>query len=528
MDKDSHGAPQHHPHDSDGSSKSHWKQRLMAYLTGFCLHTSAHGLGNIVRSSHAVSKLGWLALFVSAQVGITWQLTSILLKYYSYPKQEVSHVSQDPVPFPDVTVCNLEPLVAAEAFAMSEDPSTETYEYAYNKMPEIRKLLNKTSDLKYFSIGRVSSTKGFYENIDVEERKASSHQLKDLIIGCTYAGSDCNPNIEELFTYLPDGTYYNCYTFTAHKVSEIPTGTGPDMGLSLILFLDNTNGSSLPGTYDLLSNVKQGAGARVTIHNQGTLPSPLTQGFDIMPGHSTAVSLSKTKIERLPDPYGNCSKSYYQSYSPEFRYSASSCMLLSAQSHIFNNCGCLSVNLPVPEKLNNESYCGFYDYNPETYLDHIECEPTEYINFYSNVSDKGCCEWCHASCRTYSYDMVIAESYWPNKRYHDSFFFELIESRPDRDSLRAYTNLVDLKSGGTFSNTSIIIDNFARLNIYFSSSEVLVRKQVPSYEGSNLLSDVGGTLGLWAGLSFITVFEVLFLLIKLTAIPFSKDANLKT
>ena len=52
-----------------------------------------------------------------------------------------------------------------------------------------------------------------------------------------------------------------------------------------------------------------------------------------------------------------------------------------------------------------------------------------------------------------------------------------------------------------------IISSFARVNIYFRDVTVLEVGQSASYKWTDLLADVGGILGLWVGVSFITIFE---------------------
>ena len=47
-----------------------------------------------------------------------------------------------------------------------------------------------------------------------------------------------------------------------------------------------------------------------------------------------------------------------------------------------------------------------------------------------------------------------------------------------------------------------------RLNVYFYQMTVLEHIQSPSYNGFDILSSIGGALGLWAGLSLITVVEM--------------------
>ena len=70
-----------------------------------------------------------------------------------------------------------------------------------------------------------------------------------------------------------------------------------------------------------------------------------------------------------------------------------------------------------------------------------------------------------------------------------------------------------------------ITDNFVRVNVYLSDMEVEVQEQQPSYRLSNLFSDIGGTLGLWVGLSLLTVVELLQLVVKLGFIIFGANVE---
>ena len=53
--------------------------------------------------------------------------------------------------------------------------------------------------------------------------------------------------------------------------------------------------------------------------------------------------------------------------------------------------------------------------------------------------------------------------------------------------------------------------NFARLNVYIADSNVVKTEESPDYTGSDVISDIGGQLGLWVGISVITLAEVLAL-----------------
>ena len=60
-----------------------------------------------------------------------------------------------------------------------------------------------------------------------------------------------------------------------------------------------------------------------------------------------------------------------------------------------------------------------------------------------------------------------------------------------------------------------IKETFYRLNVYFRSTEVEMHTQMLSYTPADLWSGIGGILGLWAGLSIITVLEFAELIISL-------------
>ncbi len=50
-------------------------------------------------------------------------------------------------------------------------------------------------------------------------------------------------------------------------------------------------------------------------------------------------------------------------------------------------------------------------------------------------------------------------------------------------------------------------DSFYRLNVYWSEASIEVHRQVLSYSLADLLSGTGGVLGLWTGISIITLVE---------------------
>ena len=50
--------------------------------------------------------------------------------------------------------------------------------------------------------------------------------------------------------------------------------------------------------------------------------------------------------------------------------------------------------------------------------------------------------------------------------------------------------------------------DFARLNVYIADSNVIITQEMEDYTSTQLVSDIGGQLGLWVGISIITLAEV--------------------
>ena len=59
--------------------------------------------------------------------------------------------------------------------------------------------------------------------------------------------------------------------------------------------------------------------------------------------------------------------------------------------------------------------------------------------------------------------------------------------------------------------------NFARVNIYFSEAQIVEIVEVRSISVTTLLANIGGAVGLWAGLSVITVVEFVAVPLKLAS-----------
>ena len=61
-----------------------------------------------------------------------------------------------------------------------------------------------------------------------------------------------------------------------------------------------------------------------------------------------------------------------------------------------------------------------------------------------------------------------------------------------------------------------IRQNLLRLNVYLADLSVVKHKQMPAYGMEDLFADIGGTLGLWMGVSVLTIMELLELIVRIS------------
>ena len=66
--------------------------------------------------------------------------------------------------------------------------------------------------------------------------------------------------------------------------------------------------------------------------------------------------------------------------------------------------------------------------------------------------------------------------------------------------------------------SDILPTNFLRVNVYLQSIELESSHQQVSYDAASLFSDVGGTMGLYAGVSIITLIELIVFLTSFNSV----------
>ncbi|XP_077997315.1 uncharacterized protein LOC144450544 [Glandiceps talaboti] len=308
-----------------------------------------------------------------------------------------------------------------------------------------------------------------------EELLEYGHQAEDFILQCTFEQRQCTYRD---FKVSGNDKYGNCFTFNhGTNGTEIRNSTKPgsSYGLTLTLFTEQSEYISLFG---------RDSGVRVSVHKPDVEPFPEENGLNVRPGTATAIVLRQGISSRLSEPYGNCTEDESLDTNG-FRNTLSSCNHKCVQDTMLLECGC------VDRASSNGPRCMFLNKTQET------CRQLIYFLQQHNQID---CN-CKRPCGEVRYERTVSESYWPS----DSYLNRLLTSVHAVSKKTQYIR-----------DTTQAQQNLVHLEIYYGELNYEKVTEVPDYKLENLFGDIGGSLGLYIGLSVITVVEFLELVYDIT------------
>ncbi len=529
----------------------------------FSSKTSMHGFIHIQSETSSKVRCIWMCVIAIACSGTGIHLYSLLDTYFQYDSYNTITVERGELEYPDITICN------TEAFSMyNMHKNTETSGQMMKQfLTGVIQIV--TSGLSQeeisFSVNHLSTTEGSFSSLNFNGILKLSTSLTELIVDCKFGNKNCSGIVE--FIPFFHHVFGICYTLRINTTIIGPVSKGPEDGLSLILKSNHMANFA----YNMVSKVANVDSLKVTIHQKETLPPVLSNGIDILPGTSTNIGLTMKKIERLDSPYGKCQPSKTYPGHTKFIYSEELCEQLVKFKEISQSCGCKSMQFNDLTNSGDEykKNCLYPNENNLNLIKNIPCEKS--MNDSSWADSLSECVW---PCSQLDYESIISQAYWPQNTMVEDFIFKYIHplscespvrfyyehvpkqvtynstftnngvqsceyTEPEgrkfsRDSFRvALENLmrgkpVDLEQFDNatfdFETTNLgeteeewIRKYFYRLNIYFSKPTISRHRQVISFSVTDLLSSVGGVLGLWIGCSFITIIEIFWLFANLVA-----------
>lgn len=540
---------------------------LRALMQEFAGGTTMHGIPKAIRARSISARIFWSIVCICAATMFCVQFAQLLSKFYAFPKKVTIEIVPAMVPFPAISLCNMRNLdimvlnTLNRIFKNASDPLTwmnitsDPFLNAY--MMTVAKyypmFVRDDIDMKIFQT--ILTRTLIATNIDRDLVQKAGVPFKEFIVTCRYGGMACNRTEE--FTQFFDPYYYNCFTYVAPELMYADTtlAEGLENGWSTVVLtgsgmLDkNEDLRMIPGTHERFSPMASNEGVRIVIHPPHTEPFPHTEGFDVPPGFSVSLGVKARLNLRIGPPHGNCSHTDPYGKGKSRDYRLISCQKKCLQREIVRECGCKEISLPNHENYTYLRYCTQDDDIPDDcrlnateecftrlyeVYDRFSCVRNTTARLTRNMTFAAQCK-CFPPCNEVSYDVTYSLSKWPAESFDgEEAYVDIFETEGyplrfmgpgDEQKFELYANYFDT------SNRRVAMRDFARLNVYIADSNVLKTEESQDYTQSQLLSDIGGQLGLWVGISVITLAEVLELLIDLckflasTHGPYSQGRN---
>lgn len=529
--------------------------------------TSAHGIARVVSARNLTLRVLWGIICTMALAALLYNFSTLMVKYYKHPSTVVIEVSQQPLPFPAITICNMRPLDlytvadilyddrvnwrwAIGNFSYSGRPNATQFEQnviryvnmyiAYDWLfghPDSQNSYSVMGSADVYELGTKRSNL-FMRLTQIANLHTGTNEggtlAKQFVMKCEYAGQECSWHN---FTHFSDPAYFNCYTFDPSmlNVENTTMSGGPGMGLNLMLFIPTITSLNLSGqamwdmamTPDLSYG---GEGARIVVHQQGMRPFPNYEGIEVPRGMSVSMGVTVQELRRLRYPHGNCSHIPSYTVPHGYTHSYSLCLTMCAQSAIVRECQCLDFSLPYSIKENN-TFCQSFDTLSAV------CQTKKSLQQHFNQCRDELSAWftrrtcmarvgskisheqlqacsCVPTCNEYTYTSSMGISSWPVYEQAKTIWEDLTSNPEFSDRFgpekmrRYFGDYHPDDNAWDKAQTQMAKGNFLRVSIYISDTTTTRVSHVATMTPVTLFSNIGGQLGLWLGASLLTLVEV--------------------
>jgi hypothetical protein len=340
------------------------------------------------------------------------------------------------------------------------------------------------SFISYFSFDVVTSIKVVKEiptefpaiTFYILRNKRVNKSLNDLIYICEFNLIDCN--ISKDIRINKDKFGFISYTFK----SQLTYFGGSYYSLRIGVNLSNIS-------FDKTTTLD---GLRVKIHNKTNDPNYYRgishNGFNLARGLDYEISVNRIFTYKLGLPYNNCLKDVksIDSFDSDlYRYIIQSTNYSYKQTDCFNYC------------FGRELYNYLNMTNKKERWENVIAEYPQYFKtitniVYLNMLKKGIhntCFDCPEECDSIQYDK--SHSFTKISTHNEAF-------------------------------TNFQIDNYVFLNVYYENLQYTVIDQIAQMNVFDLISNIGGNLGLFIGISFLSFAELIELLVEIIYIILGK------
>ena len=429
-----------------------------------------HGFGRITGSRSLVIRSFWVTLMFGFSALCVYQLVKITSKYFgNFSVTNDETVIASDIQFPGVTICG--PAFSKWKF------SKFAKEHNFSITPSDEYIEEFGTDKQDYGLGLLDTVVLNAENLEHLSPNADEFLLKNLQ-SCRFDFQKCNYTIDYEKLLIFFRSY--CYKFNQHGRFK-QNRAGSLYGFRIILFLNISD-------IEPWSFIENGDAAEVIIQNHEEYPFTDSGTIHAPVGHLTHIGIQKYEIKRMKAPYpSNCTNGEHVKLIYPGKYTKINCM----ESCYAFKCAseCNAVDFHAKAFLPNVS-----GKRPLLSKQDVDCSLRVYDTL---VKSKFSSCNCNLPCQETKFQKSVSYSLWPGTA--ELPFYKKIISK-------------SLGLNASTLNDDYIRKNFLKISIFFSDMSYKKSSEERKYKLENLISDIGGQMGIWLGASMFSVIELLCLL----------------
>ncbi|CAF0838235.1 unnamed protein product [Rotaria sordida] len=465
-------------------------RRRISIIRDFALNTTTHGIPGIARGRSTQNRLFWSLVFMIFSGVMLYFIIQAIRTYFEYPTQTRVNITSERIQyFPALTICNAGGVRADAVFL----PYAHYVQNFNVTTPSGERLVFDQADF----------IKLFFRNLINENKSIDEYvfTLNSMLLSCEYAGIECS--VKD-FIEFDSSVYGRCYTFNAKtKNGSVRYSHDIDNTDKLILRL-------YLHAHQYVANAVEGVAMMAMVHDNKQLPLIERRGMALAPGFQHRLAYTKRNIFFLSSPYSTCTnnippvmKFMFEKYvGADYAYSEDLCYILCAQAYIYERCKCVnpaqwnarSIVLPGTNDIVMAPLCNTSNI----------CFKQAVNNFDLTHSIRGrYCSYCLQQCSITNFAVKSSLSIAPPEW--------LV---PD---IRAFVenSSVPLPFDWSSRWNEYIRSSYVSIELLAESSLIETYTQMAALNFIDVISNVGGQTGLWIGISFLSLMELIEMFYRL-------------
>lgn len=494
-------------------------------VRSFLQQTSIKGIPRAVKAKRKFLKVLWIISTFAFLSLAFWQVTELVSEYLTYPTTTVMEETNvgiehtdSVIQTPVLTVCNLNSFAGNTSHLMRDLglPTLAQFRSLVINMTTCPECDHADRELLGYIRDDLLTPEGYFAHIGKKNASLLGHMMDNFIIECLLFPKQgfrsymdlCNASYFKLFVSY---SYYNCWSL------EVPEELDSHLeGISLMVHLDNFYMEQFDHLH--VSHPRgQQLGALLLAHGRGTFPGLMNKAIYLQPGVYTDVRLQIAMRSLKPPPYSDCAHGSVIE-GTTWAYSTETCVSACLERLVVDTCNCqdlfmLNV-LGEYYSQQNISYCNALSGGQQVLLKRSRCAEDIRKSQYNP-----CLENCPSPCEEIEFPTHISTGLWPPNPHYGVFYRDYIAGRLYE---RHYAHIADVLAN---FNGSVgidvllarvsVADNFLRVDVSLKDVSYIEYKDIASISFATFLSQLGGILNLFAGITIVIVVELLDLLICL-------------